>query len=227
MSTKRKSKNRPKILLEWLLDRPFAIFFMTLFLLGIPAITATNIYLSEQNDNHKNTTSETKSDNTYTPAKEKTVNNTSTYTDATESLPDAPTNAPAGSDYSKTENCSKEVLTYTTTYQNDTYMYIGETTSRGGTDGYKITCTVVYSGADWGDYSGQTYQYTKDYVLPDDKVVYKGTKKQSSDPVSTGYTYEQALSAAKNKCQTIAQASGIDSSAYLVCIDAALATYGY
>lgn len=133
------------------------------------------------------------------------------------------------SDHSKQANsnsvnsptvCTTTTTPYQTYFRYDSTMYVGETYEYGGTNGSKKICKYA---------SGQTFTYTD--VDPYDKVVYRGTKAKKAETITptVTYTYEQALSIARNTypCPVIAQASGTGSSAYQVCIQSVLKQYGF
>lgn len=69
--------------------------------------------------------------------------------------------------------CTKTPILYKTTYVNSLGLYVGETISIGGDDGFKSTCTADSSGYKPADYISE----------PIDKTVYVGTAaKPSSGP---------------------------------------------
>lgn len=69
--------------------------------------------------------------------------------------------------------CTKTPIPYKTTYEERSYMYVGETTSWGGYEGYTSTCTSDSEG-----YTPPSYT-----IQPIDKTVLVGTKpKPDSTP---------------------------------------------
>lgn len=116
-------------------------------------------------------------------------------------------------------SCTKTVIPQSTVYENASWMYVGETKTYPGIDGWKHTCTPSSDG-----YKPEDIVYQG---LP--TTIYRGTKpKPEATPTPTNtFSYSQALSTAKGQCSPIAQASGTGSSAYQQCINSVLAQYGY
>jgi uncharacterized protein YkwD len=67
--------------------------------------------------------------------------------------------------------CTKIPIPYTTKYIDASYLYVGETQSYGGTDGYTNTCTPDSTGYRPPDYT----------ISPYDKTIYVGTKPRPND----------------------------------------------
>lgn len=70
--------------------------------------------------------------------------------------------------------CTKTPIPYKTTYEESSYMYMGETTSWGGYGGYISTCTADSEG-----YTPPSYT-----IQPIDKTVIVGTKPKPETPPS-------------------------------------------
>lgn len=69
--------------------------------------------------------------------------------------------------------CTKTPIPYQTTYENVSYLYVGETSSYGGYEGYTSTCTADSEG-----YTPPSYT-----ISPIDKTVLVGTKpKPETEP---------------------------------------------
>lgn len=197
--------------------------------IGALIMLPTGVYVNTRNNSHQadqgSTTLETK------PATES--NQIQNLAPVTEQQNQSSAEIPkpsGGGDYHIAVTCKDIVIPYETQYYDDPYMYVGETkVDRAGTNGLKKDCTRTYDGKDWGKYLGlvQKEVYTETY--PKDAYVGRGTKPKptATQPTNPTYTYEQALQMAKNKCLPIAQASGTGSSAYQVCLQTALGTYGY
>ena len=94
--------------------------------------------------------------------------------------------------------CTKTVLPYSTSYQDASYMDVGQTSSYGGTDGWIKSCTADSTGWKPADLTFQPYN----------KVVYVGTRQPAPTPTPTYYpSYNYA---AKNACDyQYAQVMGI------------------
>lgn len=81
-------------------------------------------------------------------------------------------------------NCIKTTIPYSTSYQQVSYLNIGQSQSIGGYDGYKVTCSTSSTGFKLQDYSSQ----------PTNKITYQGTAANSSG--NTVYS----SSSARQKC---------------------------
>lgn len=115
--------------------------------------------------------------------------------------------------------CTKTVIPQSTVYEDVGYLYIGETRTYPGMDGWRQTCTASSNGFKPEDVVFQG--------LP--TKIYRGTKpRPEATPTPTNnYSYSQALSTAQGQCSPIAQASGTGSSSYQLCIQTVLKQYGY
>lgn len=67
--------------------------------------------------------------------------------------------------------CTKKTIPYKTKYENVSYLYVGETDSYGGTNGYTETCTADSTGYKPADFTSQ----------PFDKTVLVGTKPKPAE----------------------------------------------
>jgi hypothetical protein len=71
--------------------------------------------------------------------------------------------------------CTTTALPYSTSYQDVSYMDVGQTSFLGGRDGYKTTCTESSTGYKPADLTIQPYN----------KVVYVGTRQPTATPSPT------------------------------------------
>jgi hypothetical protein len=87
--------------------------------------------------------------------------------------------------------CTTVAIPYITTYQNVSYLNVGQSESTGGLDGYRVSCP--------GDSQGNgKYEYT---IQPINKVVYSGT--YLSEPTYVPpVSYPVIETDAKQKCTT-------------------------
>ena len=115
--------------------------------------------------------------------------------------PPTPTNQPSYNNPNSSTNyksdyiapvCTRTVLPYSTSYQDVSYMDVGQTSSLGGTDGWTRTCTADSLG----------WKPTDITYPPYDKVVYVGTRQPATAPTPTPTpTYSPSQNyAAKNTC---------------------------
>ena len=83
-------------------------------------------------------------------------------------------------------NCSKTPIPYSTSYQNVTYLSPGVTSSYGGYDGYKVTCSADSTGSILPGYT----------IQPINKVVYVGTGSAStpSGPSQSSQARQKCIS---------------------------------
>lgn len=196
-------------------------------MLLIPALSIAAVNIKE---NQKNKTAGTKSDSSVKSENKQPAQNTNQTTNQsspTENSKPQPTQNNS-SQQSTSQNssgqfvagvCTKTVIPQSTVYEDVSYLYVGETKTYPGIDGWRQTCTASSDGFKPADVVSQG--------LP--TKIYRGTKpRPETTPTPTNtYSYSQALSTAQGQCSPIAQGSGTGSSSYQLCIQTVLKQYGY
>jgi hypothetical protein len=84
--------------------------------------------------------------------------------------------------------CTKTAIPYSTSYQNASYMNVGQTFSSGGTNGWKETCTADSDG----------FKPTDITIPPVNQIIYVGTRQPATLPPPT--TTPPPNYVARDKC---------------------------
>lgn len=197
-----------------------ALFVFVIAVVGVYAILYVNVFRPgiERQINKNNTAQQ---------AETKKVTPTTNQSSPTENSKPQPTQNNS-SQQSTSQNssgqfvagvCTKTVIPQSTVYEDVSYLYVGETKTYPGIDGWRQTCTASSDGFKPADVVSPG--------LP--TKIYRGTKPRpetTPTPANT-YSYSQALSTAQGQCSPIAQGSGTGSSSYQLCIQTVLKQYGY
>jgi len=161
------------------------VFFLLLLFVatGLPSKITRSIHGSKPTN-----TISSSADNSITisPNKDNSVINIKTpaSTATPAAAPPTPTNQPSYNNPNSSTNyksdyiapvCTRTVLPYSTSYQDVSYMDVGQTSSLGGTDGWTQTCTADSTG----------WKPTDITYSPYNKVVYVGTRQPATVPTPT------------------------------------------